>query len=171
MSQNYYFATRTEVREKNNVSSGSGRIPEGVYTGTPAGLNWAARPKIKQKGVHMMVIAKSIITTFDIILILVLFFFARTESTREGRIGFGCLLALMAANTWLLWVWHMQTMAFCIELGNQYGDGRITWEKLLQCLLPLLESSAGFMLADGCCSFSRSLQHAVPLMLGHWRRT
>lgn len=51
----------------------------------------------------MMIVAKSIITTFDIILILALFFFARTESTREGRIGFGCLLALVAANTWLLW--------------------------------------------------------------------
>ena len=51
----------------------------------------------------MMVIAKSIITTFDIILILVLFFYARPESTRQGRIGFGCLLALVAANTLLLW--------------------------------------------------------------------
>lgn len=50
-----------------------------------------------------MVIAKSVITTLDIILVMILFFFARTENTREGRIGFGCLLTLVAANMWLLW--------------------------------------------------------------------
>ena len=50
-----------------------------------------------------MVVVKTIISTLDVLLILLLFFFGRESKDKPTAIGFGSMIMLLIINILLVW--------------------------------------------------------------------
>lgn len=51
-----------------------------------------------------MIILNSIVSTINIVLLVLMFLFWRDEQTKAGRYGFGFLMFLLMLNTVLIWM-------------------------------------------------------------------